>query len=107
MGQVHGQRALRIAVDARFEPGGAPRARIPAVGADRKPGRDDAPVFKTRPDGVGAEIISSDPRRDPLDAWILRDRSPERLRHKVVFDVTPERVEPDFRGVKLDRTRRK
>ena len=94
-------------MDARFEPGGAPRFRISPVGADREPGRDHAPVFKPRPDGVGAEIISRDPGRDALDARDLGDPGSERLGHPIVFDIPSERVEPDFRRVELDRARRK
>ena len=92
---------------ARFEPGGAPRLRIPAVGADDKPGRDLAPVFERRPDGVGGEIVSLHPGRDALDAGDLRDLGRERLGHQVVFDVPPEGVEPDLGRVELDRPRRK
>ena len=61
-------------MEARFEPGGAPRLRIAAVGADREPGRDRAPVLEPRPDGVGGELVSRDPGRDALDAG-----QPERL----------------------------
>ncbi len=92
---------------ARFEPSGAPRFRIPPVGADRKPGRDHAPVSEARPDGVGGEIVSRHPSRDALDAGNLRDRGRERLGHKVVFDIPPEGVEPDLGRVELDRPRRK
>ena len=80
---------------------------IPAVGADREPGGDRAPVFEPRPNGVGAEIVSLDPRRDALDAGSLRDTGRERLGHPVVFDIPAEGVEPDLRRVELDRPRRK
>ena len=57
-------------MDARCETRGAPRLRIPAVGADRKPGRDLAPVSEPRPDRLGGKIVSRNPRRDALDAGI-------------------------------------
>ncbi len=94
-------------MDARFEPRGAPRPRIPAVGADRKPGRDDAPVFESRSDGVGGKIVSLHPSRGALDACHLRDSGRKRLGHPVIFDIPAEGVEPDFRGVELDWPRRK
>ena len=65
------------------------------------------PSSKLRPDGVGGEIVSRDPGRDALDAGDLSDPRPERLGHQIVFDIPSERVEPDFRRVELDRTRRK
>ena len=92
-------------MDARFEPGGAPRPRIPPVGADRKPGRDDAPVFKRRPDGVGGKIVSLHPSRDALDACNLCDSGRKRLGHPVIFDIPAERVEPDLGRVELNRAR--
>ena len=94
-------------MEARFEPGGASRFRIAAVGADDKPGRDLAPVSEPRPNGVGGKIVSLHPGRDALDACNLRDRGRERLGHKVVFDIPPEGVEPDLGRVELDRPGRK
>ena len=91
-------------MDARFKPSVAPRFRIAPVGADRQPGRDDASVFEPRPDGVGAEIISLNPGRNALDAARLSDRGADGLGHPVVLDVPAERVEPDFRRQKFNRT---
>ena len=107
VGEMRRQRGLRIAMDARREACGAARLRIPAVGADRKPGHDLAPVPEPRPDGVGGKFVRLDPRGDALDAGNLRDLGRERLGHKVVFDIPPEGVEPDLGRVELHRPRRK
>ncbi len=107
VGEMRGQRGLRIAMNARFEPGGAARFRIAAVGADGEPGGDQASIFKARSDGVGAEIVSLDPCRDALDAGDLRGAGRERLGHSVVFDIPAKGVEPDLRRAELDRTGRK
>ena len=87
-------------------PGVAPRFRIAPVGADRQPGRDDASVFEPRPYGAGAEIVSRNPGRNALDASRPSDRGADGVGHLVVFDVPAERVEPDFRRLKFNRTRR-
>ena len=107
VGEKRGQRALAIAMHTRLEPGGAACFRIPAVGADGEPGRDRACVFQPRPDGLGAEPVSGDPAGDALETGSASDLRRERFGHPVVFDVPAERVEPDFRGVELDRARRK
>ena len=67
VGEKRGQGALPVSVGARLEPGGATRHRIPAVGPDDEPGRDRAPVFQPRPDGVGGEIVGGG-AGDALDA---------------------------------------
>ena len=107
MGEMRRQRALRIAMNPRFEPGGAPRSRSPPIGADREAGGNQASVFKPRPNGVGAEIIGGDPGRDAFKSRKSSDLGGERLGHSVVFDIPTERVEINLRRVELDRTRRK
>ena len=107
VGEMYGQSQLRIAMEARWEARGAARLRIAAVGPDRKPGCDLAPVSEPRPNGVGGKIISLDPRRNAVEAGNLRDLGRERLGHKVVFDIPPEGVEPDLGRVELHRPRRK
>ena len=94
-------------MDARFEPGGAPRLRIPAVGPDRQPSHDLAPVSEPGTDRVGGEFVCLDPAGDALDTGDLSDPGRQRLGHQVVFDIPPEGVEADLGRVELHRPRRK
>ena len=107
MGELRRQRGLRITMNPSSEPGGAARFRIPTIGADREAGRNQASVFKLRPNGVAAESISGDPRRDAFKTRKSSDLAGERPGHSVVFDIPTKRAETNLRCMELDRTRRK
>src|SRR5262249_50226245 len=97
----------RIAMNPGFEPGRAPRSRSAAVGPDSEAGGNWASVFKLRMNGLGAEFISGDPRRNAFKTRKSSDLGRERLGHSVVCDVPTKCVEINLRRMELDRTRRK
>ena len=91
--------AVRPAARRAFE--------VPAVGPDRQPGHDLAPVSEPRTDRVGGKFVCLDPRRSALEAGNLRDLGRERLGHKVVLNIPPEGVETNLGRVEFHRPRRK
>src|SRR5271157_3405281 len=103
MAQKRCQSALRVAMFARRQSGGAPRARGAAVSADDERARDKTAVVEPRQRPIQAEPVGRDGKSDALEARRRRGASGERGGHRIVLDIPTKSVETDFRAMKLDR----
>src|SRR4051812_39241972 len=96
VGEVEGQRGLRVGAAHAVDAGSRTAERAAAIGADDETRRDGVAVFRRDHDVAVTALDRDGVTLDPLQRLNRYRAAIERRDQMAVRDVLPERIEPDL-----------